>query len=228
MTFERRISCLSRFDRRVIAFEAMLLALAILLAPAPIKPGSIHVIERYEEGATRAETSELFRIYSVVRNRADGLSDNTAWSVSKTILQESRRHSIDPLLVLAVIAVESGFQHTAISSYGARGLMQIRPFVADEIAGQRQSLRQGDKPSDKMSYDKPDLDNPIVNIKLGVFYLHSLWQSFRDLKLALAAYNQGPTDVKNRLEEEEDVSQEYALKVLAAYQGYRRGGRRSG
>ena len=97
--------------------------------------------------------------------------------------------------------------------------------LAEEIAGRRQSLYQGDK---HLNYDQPDLDNPIVNIKLGVFYLHSLWQSFRDLNLALAAYNQGPTDVKNRLEVEEAVPQEYVTKVLSAYQGYRRGGRNSG
>ena len=224
MTFDRRISCLSRFDRRVIAFQAALLGLALLLAPAPIKTGNVHVIERYNEGSAQAETSQLLRIYSVVRMRMGGISDNAVWNVSKTILQESRRHSLDPLLVLAVIAVESGFQHTAISAYGARGLMQIRPFVAEEIAEQRQSLYRGEK---HQNYEQPDLDNPIVNIKLGVFYLHSLWQSFRDLKLALAAYNQGPTDVKNRLDEETTVSQEYALKVLAAYQGYRRGSRQS-
>src|SRR5258706_16459890 len=105
MTFDRRISCLSRFDRRVIAFQAGLLALAVLLAPAPFKSAGVHVIERDREASTRAENSQLFKIYSVVRHRMADISDNAVWAVSRTILQESKRHSLDPLLVLAVIAV---------------------------------------------------------------------------------------------------------------------------
>lgn len=224
MQFNKKISSLSRFERRVIASKAVLLALAVLAVPTqPFKPASVHLIER-ENRANVRDTFDLFRIYPVVRKGMADATDNSVWAVSKTILQESRRHSLDPLLVLAIIAVESSFQHGATSSYGARGLMQIRPFIAPAIAEQRRAVYQADK---HISHDHPDLDNPIVNIKLGVFYLHSLWQSFRDLKLALAAYNNGPTEVMNRLAEEEDVPLDYTTKVLSAYQDYRRGTRRS-
>lgn len=224
MQFNKKTSSLSRFERRLIASKAVLLALAVLVVPAQLfKPGSAHVIERDNRADVR-DTFDLLRIYPVVRKGMADATDNSVWSVSKTILQESRRHSLDPLLVLAVIAVESGFQHSAISPYGARGPMQILPYIAPTIAEQRRSVYQADK---HISHDHPDLDNPIVNIKLGVFYLHSLWQSFRDLKLALTAYNHGPTEVKNLLVEEEDIPLDYATKVLSTYQGYRRGTRQS-
>jgi soluble lytic murein transglycosylase len=224
MQFNKKISSLSRFERRVIASKAVLLALAVLAAPTQLfKPGSAHVIERENRTDVR-DIFDLWRIYPVVRKGMTDATDNSVWTVSKTILQESRRHSLDPLLVLAIIAVESGFQHGATSSYGARGLMQIRPFIAPAIAEQRTAAYQADK---HISHDHPDLDNPVVNIKLGVFYLHSLWQNFRDLKLALAAYNHGPTEVKNLLVEEAEVPLDYTTKVLSTYQGYRRGTRRS-
>jgi soluble lytic murein transglycosylase-like protein len=220
MIFGKKISSLSRFDRRVIAFEALVLFLAFLAVPTKLfKQGKLPVMERQEQ-----PPAELLKIYSVVRGSMDQASESSVWAISRTILQESRRHSFDPLLVLAVIAVESRFQHTAASPDGARGMMQIQPYIAAALAQQRESL-YGDRRADG---DQPDLDNPIVNIKLGVFYLHSLWQSFRDLKIALAAYNYGPTEIKSRLDEEEEVPQDYALKVLSTYQRYRRGIRQSG
>lgn len=160
---------------------------------------------------------ELLKIYSILRTGMGQASESAVWAVSRTIIQESRRHSFDPLLVLAVIAVESSFQHKAESPDGARGLMQIQPYVAGALAEQRRSLY-----GDKHPAGAPDLDNPIVNIKLGVFYLHSLWTNFRDMKLALTAYNYGPGTVQNRIDEEEEVPQEYASKVLSTYQAYRR------
>jgi soluble lytic murein transglycosylase-like protein len=201
---------------------AALLSLVVLLTPAQLfKPGSAPFLER-DDRLEGSKIFELLNVYSVVRKRMTDASDSSVWAVSKTILEESRRHALDPLLVVALINVESGFQLRAASADGARGLMQIQPFSAKAIAEQRRSVYQKDK---HVSGGDPDLDNPIVNIKLGVFYLHSLRQSFSDLKVALAAYNQGPTQVKNLLVEEEDVPSDYAMKVLSTYHGYRKGAR---
>jgi soluble lytic murein transglycosylase-like protein len=51
----------------------------------------------------------------------------------KLIHYESRRVSLEPELVLALIEVESRFNEFAISVSGARGLMQVMPFWLDEI-----------------------------------------------------------------------------------------------
>jgi soluble lytic murein transglycosylase-like protein len=56
-----------------------------------------------------------------------------------------------------------------------------------------------------------------VNIRLGVYYLHDLKKQFRDLNLALTAYNFGPTEIQNRVENNLELSSEFAGNVLQAY-----------
>lgn len=88
-----------------------------------------------------------------------------------------RRHSLDPALVKAVIHAESRFDPQAVSPKGAVGLMQIDPITVREL---------GIK----------DPFNPKHNIDGGVRYLKVLLDTFEgDPKLALAAYNAGPTQV---------------------------------
>jgi soluble lytic murein transglycosylase-like protein len=201
---------------------ATILSLSVMFAPSQLfKPGNAHLVER--DNARSRESVELLKIYSVVKKGMTGAGDDSVWDVSKTIQKESRRHALDPFLILAIIKVESGFQHSAAAEDGARGLMQIQPESAKAIARERKSVYRADMHVDD---DDPDLDNPIVNIKLGVFYLHSLRQDFRDLTLALTAYNRGPARVKSHLLEETDVPLEYATRVLSTYQDYRRNTRR--
>jgi soluble lytic murein transglycosylase-like protein len=51
----------------------------------------------------------------------------------RVLHEEARRAQLSPELVLAVVDVESRFDHYAISPAGALGLMQIMPFWLDEI-----------------------------------------------------------------------------------------------
>ena len=88
-----------------------------------------------------------------------------------------RKYSLDPALVKAVIHAESRFDPSAVSPKGAVGLMQLRRDTAREL---------GIK----------DPFNPKLNIDGGVQYLRDLIYTFKgDKKLALAAYNAGPTKV---------------------------------
>lgn len=58
-----------------------------------------------------------------------------------TLVQyESSRAGLDPQMVLALIQVESGFKKYAISSVGARGLMQVMPFWVDQIGSPSHNL----------------------------------------------------------------------------------------
>lgn len=204
---------------------AVLAIFSFLLIPShPFKGEEGHWIESV--GFTDAkQASELLKIYSVVKSQRADLRDSRAWDISNTILEESRRHSLDPLLVLALINVESRFQNEAVSTKGARGLMQIRPIAANAVVKELISIEKGingaiEDPLDPSNLHL-DLDDPILNIKLGVFYLNSLKKNFRDLKLALTAYNWGPTEVRNRLQEDEGLPLEYAMKVLSTYNSYR-------
>lgn len=191
---------------------AIFTLVSFLLIPAhPLKEENSHWIEQVGQYSSK-EAGELLHIYSLLKSQGSGLKEGWIWDISHTILEESRKHSLDPLLVLAMINVESSFRNTAVSSEGARGLMQIHPVFANALAEEADlESWQGEK----------SLDDPILNIKLGVFYLHSLKENFRDLKLALTAYNWGPTEVKNRLHEDGMLPFEYAMKVLSTYRSYR-------
>jgi soluble lytic murein transglycosylase-like protein len=87
------------------------------------------------------------------------------------------RHELDPLLVSAVIAVESAWNPEAVSVKGAIGLMQLMPETARTL---------GVDPWD-----------PEGNLDGGSRYLRSLLDGFDgDLELALAGYNAGPGSVE--------------------------------
>lgn len=197
---------------------ACLILLFVLLVPIRRLPeGTTHLIEHLGEAGAEV-TQSLLKIYALIKSHRSDLNESDAWAISRAVLEESIKHSLDPLLVLAVINVESGFQHQAVSIKGARGLMQIRPYVADALVKELDlELGAGS------GFFRPEfLHDPVLNIKLGVFYLHYLKKNFRDLKLALAAYNWGPTEVKARLEESQPVPLEYSTKVLSTYRRFQK------
>jgi hypothetical protein len=89
------------------------------------------------------------------------------------IHEASRRHKVDSAMVRAIILAESRYNIYAISSKGARGLMQLMPVTAKEL-GVENSF------------------NPVQNINAGVKYFKRLLNRFNgDAKLSLAAYNAG-------------------------------------
>jgi Transglycosylase SLT domain len=93
------------------------------------------------------------------------------------ITSMAETHGVDPMLVRALIRVESGDLPTARSNKGAMGLMQLMPSTA--------RLYKVRNPYD-----------PKTNIAAGVKHLKSLLDRFRAVDLALAAYNAGEGAVK--------------------------------
>jgi soluble lytic murein transglycosylase-like protein len=120
------------------------------------------------------------------------------------VQQNAATWQVDPALVKAVIANESGFDANATSKVGAQGLMQLMPETA-----QRLGVRD--------PYD------PQQNVAGGTRYLRGLLDRFGgDARLAVAAYNAGPGAV----EKYGDVppyaeTQNYVQNVLASYDRYR-------
>jgi hypothetical protein len=85
----------------------------------------------------------------------------------------ARRHSLDPDLVQAVVAVVSGFRPDAVSPKGAQGLMQLMPYTARALGVK-------------------DTFDPAANLDGGTRYLRALIKRYGgDVTRALAAYNAG-------------------------------------
>jgi soluble lytic murein transglycosylase len=98
------------------------------------------------------------------------------------------QYGMDPLLITALIKVESNFFTRARSNRGAIGLMQLMPTTAVQLADEL-----GFK-----GFKQSDLEDPEINIHLGMYYLHKLTTEFGgNQTLALAAYNAGRSKVMN-------------------------------
>lgn len=93
---------------------------------------------------------------------------------SAQIRNAANNYSLNPALVASVIAVESNFNPRAVSKKSARGLMQLLPETAAQLA-------------------VPNAFDPAQNINGGTRYLRQLLDRYKqNLNLALAAYNAGP------------------------------------
>lgn len=113
---------------------------------------------------------------------------NKALKFYPIIEKYSTEYSVDPLLVTAIIKVESNFNPEAKSKKGAVGLMQLMPQTAKDVARKYLYLN---------NFDENKLYEPDYNIKLGVYYIKILSDMFNNnLNLVLASYNAGLGNVQ--------------------------------
>lgn len=133
--------------------------------------------------------------------------------------------SIEPSLVWAIMRRESAFRPAALSHANARGLMQLIPPTAKEIA-----KRLGE------AAPHPDrLYSPGINVRYAAWYLARLLERFGHPALAAAAYNGGPNAVARWVQHSGDVpldlfveripykeTRRYVKKVLADAHLYHR------
>jgi soluble lytic murein transglycosylase-like protein len=116
--------------------------------------------------------------------------------------QLAHRHGLSPSLVSALMAVESDFDPTAVSSKGAQGLMQLMPLIA-------------------RYYRVYNPFDPQQNIEGGIRYLSDLLQLFdNQLPLAVAAYNGGEGLVRKH-GGVPPLLESYVNKVLTLYEQVR-------
>jgi hypothetical protein len=115
------------------------------------------------------------------------------------IMKAANLFGVDSSLVRAVIAVESAFNRYARSHKGARGLMQLIPAT-------------------ERRYGVENVYDPWQNIRAGTAHLRDLLDEFKDLHLALAAYNAGATPVRRyRAIPPYAETRNYVRKVMAIY-----------
>ncbi|MEW5804264.1 MAG: lytic transglycosylase domain-containing protein [bacterium] len=113
--------------------------------------------------------------------------------------ESARKYNLDPALIKAVIAVESGGDPKAVSPAGAQGLMQLMPGTAAELGVN-------------------DPFDPAQNIMGGTRYLRQLLDRYGGkLRLALAAYNWGMGNLENRPNALPKETQNYILRIEKQY-----------
>jgi soluble lytic murein transglycosylase-like protein len=124
--------------------------------------------------------------------------------IEQLIRANAAAWGVDPALVKAIIANESGFDANATSPTGAQGLMQLEPSTSAELGVGN-------------AYD------PAQNIWGGTRYIRGLLQRFHgDVRLAVAAYNAGPGAVeKYGGVPPYAQTQAYVQNVLHAFEKYK-------
>ncbi len=139
------------------------------------------------------------------------------------VREQAMQQGLDPFLVTALIREESAFAPRAVSRAGARGLMQLMPQTAEQVAREH-----------RLSLGSAALEAPDVNIRLGTIHLADLIRdNGGNLSLALASYNAGHQQVQRwrerfRLTDEEEFTEDipysetrnYVKRVLGSYQRY--------
>ncbi|MEO5925343.1 MAG: lytic transglycosylase domain-containing protein [Bryobacteraceae bacterium] len=151
-----------------MCFGLTLLALSPLRAESP---NARRLVVRADRKTGRLVTVSVSATKPAVKYRAP------AANIAQMVADASKANNIDPLLVHSVIQVESNYNPNAVSSAGARGLMQLMPGTARDLG-------------------VTDSFDPRQNIEAGVRYLKQLKDQYQDDKLALAAYNAGPGSVQ--------------------------------
>ena len=134
-------------------------------------------------------------MYYVGRYREHMLYVQYPLRYKEQIVSCSREFGLEPWHVAAVIRCESSFRPDAVSSVGARGLMQIMPDTGEWLAG---------KFDEEDVYSDDLLFSPETNIKYGCWFLK--WLTVRyggDRTLVTAAYHAGHGTVDGWLEDPE-------------------------
>ena len=158
-----------------------------------ITPGGASFIKWGKFGGIFRDSGRPFAVNEANRKR-----------YSPYVAAVAREHRLDPALVHAVISAESAYNPQAVSRAGAMGLMQLMPATAKRFGV--------NNPFD-----------PVANMRGGARYLRILLDQFKNVNLAVAAYNAGEGAVSrygNRIPPYEET-QTYVSRVLRFYHHYR-------
>lgn len=148
----------------------------------------------------------------VFEERAEKLDPQEREQVIEALIKAQKAHGIDALLLTAVIEEESRYDPKGISRKGARGLMQVMPLTAYDIAEEMDIPWQG----------SDDLFSPEINIRIGTAYLAELEEEFVDWGKVLAIYNMGHRRFKELQVSETGPPWRYSYRVQKKYRRLQR------
>jgi len=161
--------------------------------------------------AVMREKERLVRLLDTISGRR--ITPEARYRLADLIYQNSAQYGYSPELLLAVMAVESGFNPQALGRYqsgslsGAIGIMQLKYETAAYMAN---TLGMG-------KIEREDLLDPEINMVLGTAFLMTLITQFKSFKHGILAYNLGPGKVRSALANNEPLPVRYYEKVLRQY-----------
>lgn len=161
---------------------ALLCGLSMLVAPAPAAASGWFwkEVPAKASGGSRAKSLAVVRAANgrgVGRFGSAAKARSVAARWRNEIDQAARRARVSEALLVAIVMVESGGNHRAVSPAGAHGLAQLMPGTARR-------------------YGVGNRFDPAQNLRGGAAYLSDLLNMFEgDLVFALAAYNAGENAV---------------------------------
>ena len=204
-----------KFSHKKNLFKSLILTSLILFA-LPIQLLAEFYVYKEKDGTSwitdRKMPNERYTLMATIgrptavvscKNMTQLKLEKRASTYLSTIDAYAKAYEVDPILVKAIIAVESCFDRRAVSAVGAQGLMQLMPATA-KLMG------------------VPNSFNAVDNIRGGTLYFRKMLTRFNNnIELALAAYNAGPLAVeKYGGIPPYSETKNYVKKVLKHYNRY--------
>ncbi len=144
-----------------------------LLDIRPEEKAELQKMLKPEPAPAQVDYEQLVWTKDIVRTIRPWVGDEKeAEVIARWVYIYSVRFDLDPELILGMIAVESQFDHFAVSNVGAIGLMQVMPFWKDELG----------QPNDNLLEIE-------TNIRYGCAIIRHYLDRYKRLDRALAAYN---------------------------------------
>ena len=136
------------------------------------------------------------KLVEYIKTQNSRLNENEIQNILGYVFKYSKEYNFNPYLVLAVMNTESHFNHSTVSSAGARGLMQLMPFNFREFG----------------------VDNSISgNIKGGLLHLKRDYEKTKSVSKMLVCYNAGCGRLANNAWKGIKETREYIPKVIQKY-----------
>lgn len=192
----KKTCCLSPVAMAMVVFLVVPAGMRAEVYKSTGANGVVTYSNRSSRGATRVKATSY--IWTYTPRYAHSIPSGKRKEYAAIAERIAVKHGVDPDLVKAVIAVESGYDPNAVSPKGAQGLMQLMPGTARR-------------------FDVDDPFHPEQNIEGGVKYLRFLNDMFGGNTIfVLASYNAGENLV-NRIKAipPYQETQDYVRKVLS-------------
>jgi soluble lytic murein transglycosylase-like protein len=185
--FTLHLSRLYSLAKATLALFGLAAVLAVMLLPSErhlLKNTLPSLAAAVAEDASAGSAAEPAIAEGVEEREQRALAEFIAkrWRIAETAAtsfvsiayRAGERYSVDPVLILSVVAIESRFNPVAESVVGAKGLMQIIPkYHLDKL------LDHGGEEA---------LLDPEVNINVGAQILHEYYRRLQDQEAALQRY----------------------------------------